>query len=176
MCEKWPFFEIFTRFAVNVCGSRYGCRRYFCAFVGSRALVCKVKSFSKKNCCSDFVPFVATCKMYPFEFIGSLQSFDCCLGGGHTPGQDTVFLPSFRFCYPHRVASSTTQKQYLNHMFWFGSTSGAGVLGGICFRSSHRLWIEVDCTILQTSSRRPGSFVVSDGMRRKTCHPRTQHR
>ena len=97
MCEKWPFFEIFTRFAVNVCGSRYGCRRYFCAFVGSRALVCKVKSFSKKNCCSDFVPFVATCKMYPFEFIGSLQSFDCWLGGGHTPGQDTVFLPSFRF-------------------------------------------------------------------------------
>lgn len=52
-------------------------------------------------------------------------------------------------------------------MFWFGSTSGAGFLGGICFRSSHRLWIEVDCTILQTSSRCPGSFVVSDGMRRK---------
>lgn len=61
-------------------------------------------------------------------------------------------------------------------MFWFGSTSGAGFLGGICFRSSHRLWIEVDCTILQTSSRHPGSFVISAGTGRKTCHPRTQHR
>lgn len=35
------------------------------------------------------------------------------------------------------------------------------------FRSSHRVWIEVDCTILQTSSRHPGSFDVSDGMGRR---------